>query len=577
MLRLAAALLLLTAMFVPAAQGEWPSFHNDARHTGFVPNSSYPVFTDVWWNNRTPDGAQVKASPVLKDNILITASLGSASAKPANAGLVRGLDAASGKELWRHAMAKPVESTPAISGERVFVVDTGGALKALNLHTGAVEHTATVGATYGHLTLNEGKLFVGTEAGEVKAYLTSTLTLLWAFKVSEVFQTLGALNENTGKYACSAPLSAQPVRGAPVVFQGKVFFGSMNHWIIAVDEQGTGDLKTQVKWVYKTGDVVLSTGAINTRANQDPRIVFGSYDGNVRSFLTTASGEGGNNCHGVMHTPSWTFEVPTIVDAQTQDEQVSKVHSSPAAAGDKIFFGANNGKMYGIRADNGQRIWETSAGNVLQPVTGSPAVANGIVVVGSEDKNVYWFNADNGTILKKFATQSAVDTGPAIEGDRAFVAARDGTLYMFGPKIPTQPDLIVQSISATASGLSIVVKNNGDAASANTTVRLFLGGTFLANVAVAAIEPGQSKTVTHAMQLPEGSSTVRALVDPDGQVVESNESNNELSRGVSPPATATEGDGGGDGGGGGFKIPGPGFALVFAMLALALLGARRRR
>lgn len=565
--------LLVGAAMAPVAQAEWPSFHNDARHTGFVSGSSYPVFSEVWWNNRTPDGAQVKASPVLKDNILITASLGSAASK--GAGLVRALDAASGKELWRHQMAKPVESTPAISGERVFVVDTGGALKALNLKTGAVEHTASAGATLGHLTLSEGKLFLGTEAGDVKAYLASTLTLLWAFRVSELRPEIDSNDR------CQGSISAQPVRGAVAVFQGKVFFGSMNHWIYAIDEQGTGNLKTFIHWSYKAGDVVLSTPAINTRFNQDPRVVFGSYDGKVYSFLAGQPDSVPDNaCFGEAATPAWEFKVPTIVDAETQDEQVSKVHSSPAAAGDKVFFGANNGKVYGLWSDNGDLIWETTAGNVLQPVTGSPAVANGKVVIGSEDKNVYWINATDGKILKTFTTQAAIDTGTAIEGDRAFVVARDGTLYMFGPEIPRRADLQVTTIQMVGGQLQVTVRNAGDAASANSTVvRLLVDGTFLANVAVSKIEPGQSATVSPSGIIPgEGNVEVEAIVDPDNTITESNDSNNGKTQRVNVDPVTEDGGGDGDGGddGGGFKIPAPGFVPLLALLGLAALALRRR-
>jgi MYXO-CTERM domain-containing protein len=592
MLRAAAAVLLLTATLAPAAAGEWPSFHNDARHTGFVPGSSYPVFVDVWWNNKTPENAQVKASPVLRENILITASLGSPTASPANNGLVRALDAASGTELWQYKMAAPIESTPAISGERVYVVDTSGNLKALNLRTGGVEHSASVGATLGHITLNEGKLFIGTEAGDVKAYLASTLTLLWTFNVAQGYQEVASYNNVTDVYTCRAATgrpapTAQPVRGAPAVFQGKVFVGSMNHWVFAIDEQGSGDLKTTAKWAFKTDDIVLSTPAINNRANVEPRVIFSSYDGRVYSFATDAPSEDDTPC-GLYHEPTWKFEVPSIIDSDTGEKQVSKVHSSPAAAGDKIFFGANNGKVYGISADGSPDtdsdgdgdtpLWETTAGNVLQPVTGSPAVANGKIVVGSEDKNVYWINASDGKILKKFATQSAIDTSPAIEGDRAFITARDGTLYMFGPEIPRRADLQVTSLVYSGGALQITVRNAGDAAtSGNTTVRLLVGGTFLANVDVPKLGAGNSTTVTSTTPIPgEGSAQVQAIVDPDNTIVESNDSNNELSQGVSlvPPTPVESEDGGG---GGGFKIPSVGLVPMLALLGLAALALRRRR
>ncbi len=575
--------LLLTAAMLPTAQADWPSFHNDAKNAGNVFGSSYPVFQEVWWSNKTLGSAQIKASPVLKDNILITGD---------TLGLVRALDASSGKQLWSYKMPASIEGTPAIEGQRVYVVSKDGTLKALDLQVGTFPGqeppAIAVGATFGSITLNQGKLFIGTEAGEMKAFLASTLTPLWTFSVASV--THSSTTTTGGVTTCTGgALSALPIRGAPAVHDGKVFFGSMNGALFAVNEAGGGEkpdgtsipsTQTLVQWVYETGDVVLSSPAINTRANEPDRVVFTSYDGKAYSFEASPGGEGDNACYGYLHDPDWTYEVPSIKDEETGETQVSKIESSPAAAGSRVFFGANNGNVYGIESATGELLWERKAGDDKRPVTSSPAVANGIVVIGSVDKNVYWLNATDGKVLKTFATESAVLTSPAIDGSHAFIASQTGVLYNFGPEIPTRADLVVSSIQALGTSLQVTLKNQGDRAAANTTVRLFVGGTFLANVAVPPLGAGNSTSVVHASALATGSVSVKAVVDPDNMIPESNDSNNELSTalsiGVVDPGDGG-GDGGGDGDGGGFKIPGPGLVPTLAVLAMALLALRKRR
>jgi outer membrane protein assembly factor BamB len=579
MLRVALAALLVAALLVPAAQGEWASFRGDARNSGTVPGTAYQVYQDVWWNNKTAGDAQLKASPVLKDGILIVADLGARTQTTVNrgttstgpvaspTGIVRALDAESGKEIWRHTMTGPIESTPAISGERVYVADFKGVLRALNLRSGAMEHEyKTHGATMAPITLHEGKLFLGTEAGEMKAYLASTLTPLWTFKTSEYGVGTASYDKDNNFIGCKAttgkPLfSPQPIRSGGAVFDKKVFFGSMNHYVFAVDEEGLGTLKTKPMWVFKTGDVVVGAPTINELGSNSFRVVVGSYDGKVYSFTPSPAGQGADPCYGMEHTSTWTYNVPST------GTQVSKVHSSPASLGNRIYVGANNGRVYSLDATNGQRVWEAVAGDERRPVTSSPVVANGVLVVGSEDKNVYWLNAANGTQLKTFATQSAVVASPAIDGARAFVASQDGTVYMFGPEIPKRPDLVVQSIAASETGLLITVRNQGDAAAGATTLRLFMAGTFLTNLN----EAGQSSTVTHTVQLASGTATsFRAIIDPDNAVVESVESNNERSQSVVPPTPTKAPDSGG------FKIPGPGVPLLLVALAALALRARRR-
>jgi outer membrane protein assembly factor BamB len=579
--RVTAALLLLSATLLPAAQADWGSFHADSRGSGSVANSSYPVYQDVWWSNKTLNNAQVKASPVIKDGILITTDLGSSLATPPNSGLVRALDVASGHEMWSHKMAAPIEGTPAISGERVYVVDTAGNLKALNLRDGRVETVAIspVGQTLSSIMVHEGALFIGTEAGEMKAYLESTLTLLWTFSISSAYALQSAVTDpKTGITTCTGtPLAAQPVRGAPAVYDHQVFFGSLNHYVFAVDEKGRGDGKTTLTWMYQTGDVVLGAPTINIASATAYRVIIGSYDGNVYAFNGMAAAASSCNAsgftYGTVNTPAWTYAVPNVVDSGTGQTQVSKVQSSPANTGDRVYVGANNGHVYALDAATGAKVWEQTCGDSRAPVTGSPAVANGIVVVGSEDKKVYWLSAANGSILKTFATQGAVGPSPAIDGDRAIVTATEGTTYMFGPKVPPRADLIVSSVAATAVTVTATVKNQGTDPAAATKVRLFVGGTFLADVNVQALAAGESTSITYTGALPAGTQTIKASIDPENVVTESAESNNDFTLtatiaapGPAPTSAIST-----------TKKKSPAAGLLFAVGLLVCAAAARRR
>jgi outer membrane protein assembly factor BamB len=583
-LRPLAALLLLAPLLAPAATADWASFHADARGSGFIPNSTYSLYEDVWWNNKTLANAQVHASPVIKDGILITADLGSPAPPagiPANAGLVRALDVESGRELWSYRMPGPVEGTPAIAGERVYVVDTGGNLKALNLRDGRVETSAAagVGATLGSIREHEGKVFIGNEAGEMKAYLASSLTLLWTFSLGQG-HTLFAPPAPAVPPVCTLPLTAKPIRGAPAVFDGKVFFGSMNFYVIAVDEEGRGDGTTGLLWFHKTGDVVLGAPSIDIVDANTHRVVVGSYDGKVYSFdpspsvSSGACGPGSANSYGSDNNPSWTYEVPSIVDATTGEKQVSKVQSSPANSGNRVYVGANNGHVYGLDATNGALAWEQAGtGNALKPVTSSPAVANGIVVVGSEDTRIYWLSASNGSILKSFATKASIQTSPAVDGVRVLISATDGTTYMFGPKVPPRSDLTVASVTATPVTITVTVKNLGTDAAPAGTVRILLDGTFLEDIKVDALGAGQQQVVTHTGALAPGQHVIKASADWTNTAKESAESNNDftlttqIQAPAPPPTAATSSD----------TKKGPGAGIAFAALLLGCAAVRRSR
>lgn len=566
MRRAAPLALLATFVFLaPSAAADWASFHADSFNTGAV-DSDLKLYEGIWWSMKGAAATEVQASPVVKDGRLITADMG---------GNVRAVDAESGFEFWTYKMPAAVSGTPAVAGDHVFVVDVKGNLKSLNLGDGRVEHQASVGPTLGSISEHEGKIFIGTEAGEMKAFAYQNgLTLLWTFRSQQV--ATETKTDSKGVVTCdgATALSPRPIRGKPAVYDGKVFFGSHNHYVLAVSEGGNGDLTTSIKWIYKTNDIIEGSPTIAS-TSVGPLLVIGSYDGKAYAFRPSPSGEGVTMCYGLKATPVWTYQVPSVQGTN----QVSRIHSSPANANGKVFFGANNGHVYGVFANNGTRAWDQTAGNEILQVTGSPAVSNGIVVVGSEDKNVYWLDAKSGAVLKKYQAQAAIKASPAIDNGKVFVAGLDGTWYAFGPAVPDRPDLSVTlTPPPVINKVTAVVKNEGKANSTATIVRVYTG-TLVIDIDVGPIAPGKSVTVTNTnVTLPKGNAiAIRAFVDPTNLVRESDESDNQYSATVKiaaapppPPAgpavTTTTGKG---------KIPAWDLAVPIALLAVGLLLRRR--
>ncbi|MEA3136247.1 MAG: eukaryotic-like serine/threonine-protein kinase, partial [Thermoplasmata archaeon] len=533
------------------------------------------VYEERWWSEKlkaptvaaargaTPTPAappKIEATPVIKDGVAVVV----ASDK-----VVRALDLESGKQKWNATMKGSVVGTPAISDKTLFVVDSLGNLESRLLQTGDLLATAAVGPTKASIMVHEGKVFVGNEAGEMKAY-SEDLTLLWKFAISSVGESKSTTGTGTSaKTVCDAKFSAtgSQIRGAPAIYADKVIFGSLNHWVFALNEQGDTAQATELKWMFKTGDAVFGSPTVDDVLK---RVIVGSYDEKVYALPASPSGEGpievdGKPCTGFKNTPNWTFIVPS-------DVGLSKVESTPAIDGDNAYFGANNGRVYAVTLSGGTKVWEFVTGG---DVTSSPALSNGILVVGSDDGKVYWLKASDGTKLNEFLADSSIKSSPALDGNRAVVASFEGSVYMFGPKKPTKPDLLVTAITYEAGGISVTVKNAGDGEAAASSLRLTVDGALAADVPVGVLAAGASTTVIHNMALAAGSHVVAAQADQASVLQEHNENNNGLSKSVAAgQPTATNG-GGGDKGG--FKIPAAGLAPTVAVLALALLALRRRR
>src|SRR5215203_161387 len=127
----------------PAATGtDWPQWRGPGRD-GSVAAAlpvQWPAALKKRWE--TPVGIG-HASPVVSGNRVVVI------AREGDQEIVRALDMAAGKEIWRAAYPAPYtvnpaaqahgpgpKSTPAIAGGRVFTFGIGGILSALDLKTG---------------------------------------------------------------------------------------------------------------------------------------------------------------------------------------------------------------------------------------------------------------------------------------------------------------------------------------------------------------------------------------------------------------------------------------------------------
>src|ERR1041385_3066843 len=272
-MRLAAVALALV-LLLPLAGAEWRSFHADERNTGFQTGTAYQVYEDVWWSTKLTPATQVEASPIVASGLVVVGDW---------AGNLRVLDAASGALKWQATQSKIV-GTPAVSSNKLFVVDTAGLLQSYQLETGVKLGSVQVGATLASPAIHEGKIFIGNEAGEMKAYDTETLTLLWRFTVNSIADFQGPANAT-----CPAVIPVGQIRGAPAIYEGKVIFGSMNHWVYAINEQGEPGQTTLAQWIFQTSDIVVSSPMID-HANH--RVVVGSYDEKVYALAASPPGQG---------------------------------------------------------------------------------------------------------------------------------------------------------------------------------------------------------------------------------------------------------------------------------------------
>jgi outer membrane protein assembly factor BamB len=66
----------------------------------------------------------------------------------------------------------------------------------------------------------------------------------------------------------------------------------------------------------------------------------------------------------------------------------AKIDSSPVIAGQRVFFGAVSGEIFGIDLNSGKAVWQFETGS---SIVASPAIAQGRLVIGTTDGVLYCF------------------------------------------------------------------------------------------------------------------------------------------------------------------------------------------
>ena len=124
----------------------------------------------------------------------------------------------------------------------------------------------------------------------------------------------------------------------------------------------------------------------------------------------------------------------------------AQILSSPAVAGNTVFAGSNDHRLYAVDLETGEKKWEFKTEG---RVASSPAVANGLVYFLSYDSNFYAVDASTGALKWKFKT----------EGERRFIAKH---LHGIEPSSEPVPDPFDFFLSSPVVANGTVFFGSGD-------------------------------------------------------------------------------------------------------------------
>ncbi len=281
------------------------------------------------------------------------------------------------REAWRVETGWTIAAAPAVSGERAFVGDASGVVRALRLEDGAVEWTfKSGGPVYATAASDGDRVFFGSTDGAVTALEADTGRLVWRVRTD------------------------RPVVACPAVANGTVFIGSSDGAFRALDAM-TG------RTVWRHGSV---GGFVETRPLvADGLVVFGAWDG-VLYTLDERTGD-----------LAWTWR------GDRPHRLYAPAACWPVGAEGRVFIVAPDRKMTAIETATGREIWRTGDWSVRESLG-----------ISGDGSRLYVRTMEN--IIAAFSTASAgpdpvwqLDAGFGTDINSAMLVEKDGIVF-YGTK-----------------------------------------------------------------------------------------------------------------------------------------------
>jgi outer membrane protein assembly factor BamB len=189
---------------------------------------------------------------------------------------------------------------------------------------------------------------------------------------------------------------------SPVVVGGRVYFGSGDHNVYALDAHEGKPI-----WTFRTGDVVHASPAL-----ADGVLYVGSWDG----FFYALDAETGKL--------RWTFKSGEDHDLHNQEG----FQSSAAVSDGIVYVGCRDAHIYALDAATGAQHWALNTQGSW--VVGSPAVRDGKVYIGTSDTSLFReLNGRTGVVGFTLSFRRwPIFSSPALAGTEAFFGTDEGKL-----------------------------------------------------------------------------------------------------------------------------------------------------
>lgn len=351
----------------------WTSFRNGAGQLG-IAGSPLTDKLELLWSIKAGEMINGTAA-ILGDRVYIGSLKGELLA----------LNLKNGERIWTckskdtndpKEFLPGFKASPTVTDKFIYIGDEDGGFHCVDRLTGKRKwQFASQGTIVSSATLYKDRVLFGSHDASLYCLNSETGEKLWQYEtegmvncspaVVEHFtfvtgcdEHLRVIDIDTGKQVSDMPLGSYLI-ASPAVDGDTLFVGNHNGEVLAVDWKAS-----KIVWTFK--DPKREAPFHSSAAVTDEVVVLGGHD-KLLHCLDRKTGKA-----------RWDF--PTK----------AKITGSPVVVGDRVYFGSEDGHLYGLTLKDGKEVFKFRDG---RPFSASVAIGEGCLVIGSENNDgpIYCF------------------------------------------------------------------------------------------------------------------------------------------------------------------------------------------
>ncbi|MBX3492850.1 MAG: PQQ-binding-like beta-propeller repeat protein [Parvibaculum sp.] len=295
-------------------------------------------------------------------------------------------------------------AVPVIVGERIYVLDARGNVRAMERQSGRTVWTVSLvpknenaaEARGGGIAYDDGKIFVTTGFGNVHALDPAGGTELWV-------QAIG-----------------DPFRAAPTATDGRIFAVTADNQMICIS-QDSGEVLWRHRGIVESAGILTSTSPAVSGA-----VVIAPYSSGELVALRVENG-----------TPVWSDSL-TRTGNVTSLSELNDIAGRPVIDRNRVIAVSHSGRMVSIDLRTGERVWTRDIGSVQTPWVAGEYIfvvttSQELLAISRRDGRIRWLSALPRYKNPEKRTGNIEWSGPILVGERLFLVSSDRDAITVSP------------------------------------------------------------------------------------------------------------------------------------------------